>query len=175
MATRHGTWELTSLLLRCWTYNSGWNTMRMHNLIRLHLQRAQDRMRRQANKHRSERSFSVGDLVFLKLQPYVQSAVARRAHHKLSFKFFGPFRVLERIGVVAYKLELPPMVAIHPILHVSQLKRSPGANQVTSVLLTYLVMFRVPEQIIQRRWTSGDHPVEQVFVKWSHMPASLAT
>jgi hypothetical protein len=43
----------------------------MHSLIRQHLQRAEERMRRQANKHRSERSFSVGDWVFLKLQPNI--------------------------------------------------------------------------------------------------------
>jgi hypothetical protein len=67
----------------------------MNSLVRLHLHHAQDRMRRQANKHRSERSFNVGDMVFLKLQPYVQAFVARRAHHKLSFKFFRPFRVAE--------------------------------------------------------------------------------
>jgi hypothetical protein len=36
-------------------------------------------------------------------------------------------------------------------------------------------MFQVPEHILQRRCTSGDHPVEQVFIKWSHMLASLAT
>lgn len=63
----------------------------MNSLVRLHLHRAQDRMRRQANKHRSERSFNVGYMVFLKLQPYVQASVARRAHHKLSLSFLGLF------------------------------------------------------------------------------------
>jgi hypothetical protein len=38
-----------------------------------------------------------------------------------------------------------------------------------------LAVFQVPEQILQWRWSSGDHLVEQVFIKWSHMPASLAT
>lgn len=33
----------------------------------------------------------------------------------------------------------------------------------------------MPEAILQRRWTSGDHPVEQVLIKWSLMPPSLAT
>lgn len=147
----------------------------MQSLVRLHLHRAQDRMICQANKHRSERSFKIGDQVYLKLQPYVQSSVARRASHKLSFMFFGPFRVLEKLGGAAYKLDLPPSATIHLTFHVSQLKSSPGNNLVTSVPPSDLVMYQVPERILQRRWTSGDHPIEQVFVKWSHMPASLAT
>lgn len=121
----------------------------MYDLIRLHLQRAQDRMRRQANKFRTKRTFNSGDLVFLKLQPYVQSSVARRAHHKLFFKFFGPFRVLEHIGKVAYKLELPSGSTIHPIFHVSQLKRSPGNNSVNPSIPSELAVFQVPERILQ--------------------------
>ncbi|XP_039811591.1 uncharacterized protein LOC120674480 [Panicum virgatum] len=70
----------------------------MHNLVREHLIRAQDRMKRQADKGRSERVFQVGDRVYLKLQPYVQSSLAPRANQKLSFKFFGPYSVVERIG-----------------------------------------------------------------------------
>jgi len=37
------------------------------------------------------------------------------------------------------------------------------------------VQFQVPEAVLQRRWTSSDHPVEQVLIKWSMMPATLAT
>jgi len=85
-------------------------------------------MKRQADKGRSERVFSVGDKVFLKLQPYVQSSLLRRANHKLSFRFFRTFNILENIGPVAYKLELPPSSSIHPVFHVSQLKLSPGAQ-----------------------------------------------
>jgi len=79
-------------------------------------------MKQQANKNRSEREFSVGDMVYLKLQPYVQAIVAPRSNQKLSFWFYGPFRVLARVGKVAYKLELPPACRIHPVIHVSQLK-----------------------------------------------------
>lgn len=91
----------------------------MHDLIKQHLLRAQDRMKWQADKFRSERSFAVGDSVYLKLQPYVPSLVARRTNHKLSFKFFGPFVILERIGTVAYRLSLPPSSAVHPVFRVS--------------------------------------------------------
>jgi hypothetical protein len=95
-------------------------------LVRQHLLRAQERMKRQADKHRVESQFAVGDMVFLKLQPYVQSSVAPRANHKLAFKFFGPYRILKRIGKVAYRLQLPDSVSVHLVFHVSQLKHSPG-------------------------------------------------
>jgi hypothetical protein len=45
-------------------------------------------MKQQADKGRSERQFAVGDLVYLKPQPYIQTSIAPRANHKLSFNFF---------------------------------------------------------------------------------------
>jgi hypothetical protein len=53
----------------------------MTSLIKQHLHRASVRMKNQADKGRIEREFSVGELVFLKLQPYVQSSLAPRANH----------------------------------------------------------------------------------------------
>jgi len=95
----------------------------LNDLLQHHLSRAQQRMKAQADKHRSELEFAVGDLVYLKLQPYIQSSIAPRTNQKLSFRFFGPFRVLARVGMVAYKLDLPVDCRIHPVVHVSQLKR----------------------------------------------------
>lgn len=60
-------------------------------------------MKRQADKHRSKRQFNVGDWVYLKLQPYIQSSLAYRSHQKLAFRFFGPFQVEARVGAVTYK------------------------------------------------------------------------
>jgi hypothetical protein len=59
----------------------------INQLIHLHLVRAQTRMKHQADKNRLEREFSVGGMVYMKLQPYVQSTVMPRANQKLSFKY----------------------------------------------------------------------------------------
>ena len=101
-------------------------------------------MKRQADKHRSERSFAVGNWVFSKVRPYVQSSLACHANQKLSFRFFGPYKILERIGAAVYKLDLSPSSSIHPVFHVSQLKASHGKLPMTDVLPDDLAQFQVP-------------------------------
>ena len=88
-------------------------------------------MKHQADKKRSEHVFQAGDFVYLRLQPCVQSSLAPCSHHKLCFKYFGPFKVLSEIGAVAYKLELPLTFSIHPVFHVSLLK--PVSSSVPAV------------------------------------------
>jgi hypothetical protein len=58
----------------------------MMSLVKQHLLRAQVRMKHQVDKKQSDVTLAVGDEVFLKLQPYVQSSLTRRAHKKLAFK-----------------------------------------------------------------------------------------
>lgn len=131
----------------------------MQDLVHQHLLRAQQRMKRQADKGRSECSFQVGDAVFLKLQPYVQPSLAPRANQKLAFKFFGPYQVVERISLVAYKLLLPPSASIHPVFRVSQLKKAVGDQSVHQDLPSSDISHQVPERILQRRISPGDPSV----------------
>lgn len=88
------------------------------------MQKAQQRMKYFANKKRFERTLQVGDWVFLKLQSYRQTTVVVRENVKHSAKFCGPYPIIEIIGIVAYRLQLPPDSLIHLVSHISKLKKT---------------------------------------------------
>lgn len=89
-------------------------------------------MKAYANLHRKPYKFKPGDLVFVKLWPYRQTSVAGKRFKKLSKHFYGPFKLLNQIGEVAFEVELPTGSKIHPVFHVSQLK--PCLNPTAEVL-----------------------------------------
>lgn len=111
----------------------------------------------------------MGDKVFIKLQPYVQSSVAKRACHKLSFKYYGPFEIRERIGQVAYRVALPETSAIHPVFHVSLLRKAlKPHDQVSPILPTDANKFVLPDRILElRSKNKANRVVEQGLVHWS--------
>lgn len=131
----------------------------------------------QADKGRTERSFEVGDKVFLKVQPYLQSSVAYRANHKMAFKFYGPFEIEQKVGTVAYKLKLPPDSMVHPVFHVSQLKKFVQADRVISDQLPDdPPEFQLPEHILARRSrVLGSSTIKEVLVRWTGMSDASAT
>jgi hypothetical protein len=119
----------------------------------------------------------VGESVYVKIQPYVQALLAQRSNQKLAFKFFGPYRITAKVGNLAYWLEFPASSSVHPVFHVSQLKKAVSArHSVTSVPPSADVLWSVLEKILQKRSvTKGTHSILQGLVKWSNLPVSLAT
>lgn len=92
------------------------------HIAKFHLTRAQQRMQTLTNAHRTDRHFEVGDSIFIKLQSYRKITLSNLPFHKLTSKYFVLYPIVESIGSMAYKLLLPPIVKIHPIFHISQLK-----------------------------------------------------
>ncbi|KAH9722902.1 hypothetical protein KPL70_006891 [Citrus sinensis] len=96
--------------------------------LKINLELSDARMKHVADQKRREVEFQVGDLVLLKLHPYRQQFVFKRAHHKLASRFYGPFPVEQKLGKVAYRLCLPHAAQIHPVFHVSLLKKYVGTS-----------------------------------------------
>ena len=92
-------------------------------LIRERIQTAQSRQKSYADRRRRDLEFAVGDHVFLKVSPW--KGITRFGHKgKLSPRYIGPFEILERVGLVAYRIALPPALSkIHNVFHVSSLRK----------------------------------------------------
>ncbi|GJW41204.1 putative reverse transcriptase domain-containing protein [Tanacetum coccineum] len=91
--------------------------------IRQRLQAAIDRQRSYANVRRKPLEFQVGDRVMLKVTP-CKGVIRFRKQGKLNARYIGPFKILDRIGQVAYKLELlEELRNVHNTFHVSNLKK----------------------------------------------------
>ena len=91
---------------------------------------------------------------------------------KLSAKYFGPYKVLAKVGSVAYKLELPVETKVHPVFHVSQLKKHVGAAPVQSqlpLLDADGVLSKEPIAIMDRRINKRKgQAITEVLVHWSN-------
>ncbi|XP_019235960.1 PREDICTED: uncharacterized protein LOC109216270 [Nicotiana attenuata] len=95
----------------------------INRILQDNLSKAQNQMKVYTDSKRSERNFEEWDWVFMKLQPYRQSSVAVRKNLKLSDKFYGSYQIMRKMGKVAYELKLPQNSKIHPIFHVSHIKK----------------------------------------------------
>ena len=93
------------------------------SLIRQRLLTAQSRQKSYVDVRRRPLEFEVGDHVFLKVMPK-KGVIRFDKRGKLSPRFIGPFEILEMIGVVAYRLALPPIMSgVHEVFQVSMLRK----------------------------------------------------
>ena len=108
-------------------------------LLKDNLNLAQNRKKQQASQHSSEWSFNVGDWVFLRLQPYKHMSLKNnKKDNKLSPKYYGPYKVLQNICSMAYKLELPASSRVHLVFHISCLKKVIGDKLLVQTILPEL-------------------------------------
>ncbi|KAL0802331.1 hypothetical protein Bca101_057507 [Brassica carinata] len=123
--------------------------------IQERMKTAQDRHKHYADKRRKDLEFEVGDMVYLKMIAF-KGRVRISGRRKLDPRYLGPFRISERIGEVAYKLELPSaMDAFHNVFHVSQLRKCLAAQdvyipQIPADLGTNLTLEARPVRIVDR-------------------------
>jgi hypothetical protein len=157
-----------------------WSREQTLSLLRHNLLAAQERQKSQYDRRHTERSFVPGNLVYLRLQPYRQKTLAIRKCLKLSPRFYGPFLVTKKIGEVAYRLDLPSESKIHPVFHVSCLKKKLGQR---SILLPTLppvdsggAIQPEPQKILQRRVRKfQNQAVPEVLVQWQGTTQEDAT
>jgi hypothetical protein len=92
-------------------------------IIRENLKTAQSRQKSYVDNRRRELIFEVGDFVYLKVSA-MRGMKRFKVKGKLSPRYIGPFKILERKGEVAYQLELPDnLLDVHDVFHVSLLKK----------------------------------------------------
>ncbi|GJW13873.1 reverse transcriptase domain-containing protein [Tanacetum coccineum] len=92
-------------------------------LIKEKLKAARDRQKSYADNRRKPLEFEVGDRVMLKVSPW-KGVIRFGKKGKLAPRYVGPFEILERIGLVAYRLRLPEELSgVHDTFHVSNLKK----------------------------------------------------
>ncbi|KAL0642100.1 hypothetical protein Bca4012_103094 [Brassica carinata] len=97
-------------------------TMKKLEIIQTNMKKAQDRQKKYADQSRREVVFNIGDWVYLKVS--AQKGKNRFGKvGKLAVRFIGPYQIIQRIGEVAYHLNLPEEMQIHPVFHVSMLRK----------------------------------------------------
>jgi hypothetical protein len=92
-------------------------------MVRENLRVMQSRQKSYADHRRRELSFEVGGFLYVMVSP-MRGLRRFKVQGKLTRRFIGPFKILEKRGEVAYQLELPSQLSdVHDVFHVSQLKK----------------------------------------------------
>ena len=152
----------------------------IHRKLQQRIRKAQDAMKKAADKKRRDVNYSIGQWVYVKLRPFRQRSVAGLIHPKLSKRYFGPFQISERVGQVSYKLKLPDAARIHPVFHCSLLREHHGTppTQPDRWPLQFIAHKPVarPLCILDSKLdTSSSPPNQLVLVQWAGQPPEDTT
>ena len=146
--------------------------MDMSRVSQLSVCQAQDCYKKFADQKRRTVHFKEGDWVFLKV-PENSTSLQTGSVSKLSLGFCGPFKILNKVEQVAYKLELPAQSKVHPIFHVSRVhKRLIGQERPveTSMLVEYTKPLILPhelERVLDYHMLRTCHQArKQALMKW---------
>lgn len=128
-----------------------------------------------ADIRRTAATFNIGDHGLLKLHPQRQLSLHNKAATRLSLRYYGPFKIIEKIGGTAYKLQLPSHSKIHPVFHISLLKPYYAGSTKPVLHLPPKIHNDNPIHEIlsildeRKVWVKGK-PKHQVLIQWADLP-----
>jgi hypothetical protein len=145
---------------------------------RQRLLQAQQLARKYYDAHHREAEFAVGDWVWLRLLHRTTQSLDPRSRRKLGPRYAGPFRVLERIGTLAYRLELPAGSRLHDVFNVGLLKAYRGDPPSAPPALPPTSDGRLepaPASVARVLKAQQRRGVWHVLVHWTGLPEDEAT
>ncbi|KAH7280437.1 hypothetical protein KP509_37G067500 [Ceratopteris richardii] len=143
------------------------------------MQQAADRAKEYADRKRSPRSFEEGDRVFLQV-PARSTSLSTGKCSKLSPKYCGPWKIVKKLSDVAYRLELPPDCRVHPVFHVSKLRKyiSREDNLIEGIVSLQETdrEDHSPDRILDRRQKRlRNRVIQEYLVAWRGLPLTDST
>ena len=127
-----------------------------------------------------DRKFQVNDLVYLNLQPYKKTTINAKGSENLKSRFYGPYKVIRKVGEVAYELELPMGSKINNVFHVSCLKKVIHQNISVSDTIPPLddegQFVLISDKILRTRERRlRSRTIKEYLVQWKALPSEEAT
>ena len=100
--------------------------------------------------------------------------------NKLSPKYYGLYKVLKKIGIMAYKWELPASSQVHPVFHVSCLKKFIDDKLPVQTIFPKLdekgKIILEPEEVTETKTRQlQNHSISEYLIKWKNLPAKDST
>jgi hypothetical protein len=116
----------------------------------------------------------------MRLQPYKQMSLKQQKDTKITPKYYGPYKVLQRIGSMSYKLGLSPSSRVHLVFHVSCLKKVIGNTIPIQTVLPEIneegkIILELETIIETRTKQLRNQTITEYLVKWKNLLVEEAT